>query len=45
MQNIKILFLFLFAVMANQALLAQEDLPNEEVEVIKDFDARLIETE
>lgn len=45
MKNIKTLFLFLFAVMANQALLAQEDLPNEEVEVIKDFDARLIETE
>ena len=46
MQNIKFLYIFLFAVMANQALLAQqEDLPNEEVEVIKDFDARLIETE
>ena len=45
MQNIKIIILFFFAVMANQALLAQEDLPNEEVEVIKDFDARLIETE
>lgn len=29
----------------NQTMIAQGDLPSEEVEVIKDFDARLIETE
>ncbi len=45
MQSTKILFFFLFAFALNQAAIAQEDLPNEEVEVIKDFDARLIETE
>ena len=45
MQNTKIIILFLFALAFNFALIAQEDLPSEEVEVIKDFDARLIETE
>jgi len=45
MQNTKILFFLICAFAFNQAVVAQEDLPNEEVEVIKDFDARLIETE
>ena len=45
MQNTKIIFFFLFAFALNQVAIAQEDLPSEEVEVIKDFDARLIETE
>ena len=45
MQNIKILFFFLCVFSIPSLLMAQEDLPSEEVEVIKDFDARLIETE
>lgn len=45
MQNTKILFFFLCAFAFSLTIKAQEDLPSEEVEVIKDFDARLIETE
>ncbi|MEM6319193.1 MAG: hypothetical protein AAF960_16080 [Bacteroidota bacterium] len=45
MQNTKILFFFCCAFACTTSLFAQEDLPSEEVEVIKDFDARLIETE
>ncbi|MEM1124322.1 MAG: TonB-dependent receptor [Bacteroidota bacterium] len=45
MQNTKIILFFLCAFVLQQTAKAQEDLPSEEVEVIKDFDARLIETE
>ena len=45
MRNNKILFFLLLTLSSNIYLAAQEDLPSEEVEVIKDFDARLIETE
>ena len=41
----KIIILSLWAISFQQGLLAQPDLPSEEVEVIKDFDARLEDTE
>ncbi len=41
----KIIIPLLLAVGFNQFTLAQPDLPSEEVEVIKDFDARLADTE
>lgn len=45
MRYIKFLSFLLCCLGAFHVAIAQEDLPSEEVEVIKDFDARLIETE